>query len=76
MPLVLGCRYVRKSPALLAFNRFDMGLMISIDGIDSATSKAYFRAAPERLEAAGIGFTQHWGKTARTCSAGWTPGAG
>jgi len=62
VPLVLGCRYVRKSPALLAFNRFPVGMMISIDGVDSATSRAFFAAAPDRVEAAGIAFTQHWGK--------------
>lgn len=62
VPLVLGCRYVRKSPALLAFNRFDTTLAVSIDGVDSQRSRAYFQAAAERLEAAGIAFTQHWGK--------------
>jgi len=63
VPLVFGCRYVRKSPALLAFNRFPIGLMISIDGVDNATSRAFFAAAADRVEAAGITFTQHWGKT-------------
>lgn len=63
VPLVLGCRYTRKSPALLAFNKYNRGLMISIDGIDNQLSRAYFEAAPNRLEALGIRFTQHWGKT-------------
>jgi hypothetical protein len=63
VPLVLGCRYVRKSPALLAFNRFPTGLMISIDGVDGSLSRAYFAASAARIEAAGISFTQHWGKT-------------
>lgn len=62
VPVVLGCRYVRKSPALLAFNRFPIGLMISIDGVDGQTSRAFFAAAADRVEAAGISFTQHWGK--------------
>ena len=62
VPLVLGCRYVRKSPALLAFNRFETALAVSIDGVDSQHSRAYFQAAAERLEADGIPFTQHWGK--------------
>ena len=63
VPLVLGCRYVRKSPALLAFNKFNRGLMVSIDGVDSQLSRAFFEAAPNRLDALGIKFTQHWGKT-------------
>lgn len=63
VPLVLGCRYVRKSPALLAFNRFPKTLAVSIDGVDSARSRDYFAKAADRLEAAGIPFTQHWGKT-------------
>lgn len=63
VPLVLGCRYVRRSPALLAFNRFPVGLAVSIDGIDNRASRAYYAAAADRMDAAGIPFTQHWGKT-------------
>jgi hypothetical protein len=63
VPVVLGCRYVRKSPALLAFNRFPLGLMISIDGVYSPTTNAFFATAADRVEAAGISFTQHWGKS-------------
>jgi FAD binding domain len=62
VPLVLGCRYVRKSPALLAFNKFDIGLMISLDGVDSRGTRAFFAAAADRLEGKGIDYTQHWGK--------------
>jgi hypothetical protein len=62
VPLVLGCRYVRKTPALLAFNKFDIGLMISLDGVDSKNTRAFYAAAADRLEAKGIDYTQHWGK--------------
>jgi hypothetical protein len=62
VPLVFGCRYVRKTPALLAFNKFDIGLMISLDGVDSKNTRAFFAAAASRLEAKGIDYTQHWGK--------------
>jgi FAD binding domain len=62
VPLVLGCRYVQKSPALLAFNKFPTTLAISIDGVDNKSSRAFFAAAADRLEAAGIDYTQHWGK--------------
>ncbi|MFB0612223.1 FAD-binding protein [Aurantiacibacter poecillastricola] len=63
VPLVLGCRYVRKSPALLAFNRWDPTFVISIDGVYNNSSLAFFDAIPGEMEAAGIPFTQHWGKT-------------
>ena len=62
VPAALGCRYVRKSPALIAFNRFDTTLVVNIDGLDNQRTRAYFQAAAERLEAEGIPFTQHWGK--------------
>lgn len=62
VPLVFGCRYVWKTPALLAFNKFDTGLMISLDGVDSKGTRTFFAAAADRLEALGIDFTQHWGK--------------
>jgi hypothetical protein len=62
VPLVLGCRYVRQTPALLGFNKFPTGLMISLDGVDSPGTRNFFDAAADRLEAKGIDFTQHWGK--------------
>ena len=62
VPLVFGCRYTRKTPALLGFNKFDMGLMISLDGVDSENTRKFFDAAADRLEAKGIDYTQHWGK--------------
>jgi len=62
VPIALGCRYVRKSPALIAFNRFEPTVVVNIDGVDSQRARAYFQAAADRLEAQGIPFTQHWGK--------------
>jgi hypothetical protein len=62
VPLVLGCRYVRPSPALLAFNRFPVTMAISIDGIDSKRSRQFFTAAADKVESLKIPFTQHWGK--------------
>lgn len=62
-PLVYGCRYVRRSPALLAFNRWDPTFVISIDGVYNEAALRFFAAIPERMEARGIPFTQHWGKT-------------
>jgi FAD/FMN-containing dehydrogenase len=63
VPLVFGCRYVRKSPALLAINRWDPTFVVSIDGVHNNASLAFFDAIPARMDAAGIPFTQHWGKT-------------
>ncbi|NNC73178.1 MAG: FAD-binding protein [Sphingomonadaceae bacterium] len=62
-PLVFGCRYVRKSPALLAFNKWDTTLVVSVDGVENAKARQFFKAMPDTMEAAGIPFTQHWGKT-------------
>jgi len=61
-PLVFGCRFVRKSPALLAFNRFDMAMMVSLDGIYNDQSVAFFDLAAKAMEEAKIPYTQHWGK--------------
>jgi hypothetical protein len=63
LPIVFACRYVRRSEALLAFNRFPISLVVNIDGIDNIDARAYCRAAADRMEAARIPFTQHWGKT-------------
>ena len=63
VPLVFGCRYVRKSPALLAFSRWDPTFVVSIDGIHNDDSLEFLEKIPERMEVNGIPFTQHWGKT-------------
>lgn len=63
VPLVFGCRYVKKSPALLAFNRWDPTFVVSIDGVWNNSSLEFFDKIPERMEVNGIPFTQHWGKT-------------
>ena len=68
VPLVYGCRYVKKSEALLAFNRWDTTFVVSIDGIYNHDSLGFFDAIPAKMDAAGIPFTQHWGK-----SNGYTP---
>ncbi len=62
-PVVFGCRYVKKSPALLAMNRFDTTFVVSIDGIFNNTTLQFFDQIPQKMEQAGIPFTQHWGKT-------------
>ncbi len=62
-PLVYGCRYVAKSDALLAFNRWDMTFVVSIDGIANDDSTEFFNAMPAKMASKGIAFTQHWGKT-------------
>ena len=61
-PLVFGCRFVRKSPALLAFNRFDTTMVVSLDGLFNDQSVKFFALAVEALEKEGIAYTQHWGK--------------
>lgn len=63
VPLVWGLRYVDRSPALLAFNRFDRAMVVSLDGVSNRQTERFFRLCADRLEAAGIRYTQHWGKT-------------
>jgi FAD/FMN-containing dehydrogenase len=61
-PLVFGCRFVRRSPALLAFTRFDTTLVVSLDGVFNQASQTFFEKAAEALEANGVTYAQHWGK--------------
>jgi hypothetical protein len=62
-PLVFGCRFVRKSPALLAFNRFDkMTMVVSLDGVFNDQTADFFDLAAKAMEQAKIPYTQHWGK--------------
>jgi hypothetical protein len=68
VPLVYGCRYVKKSDALLAFNRWDTTFVVSIDGMFNQDSMRFFDEIPAKMDTKGIAFTQHWGK-----SNGYTP---
>jgi hypothetical protein len=61
-PLVYGCRFVKRSPALLAFNRFDTTFVVSLDGVFNNQSVDFFRRSAAALDQAGIRYTQHWGK--------------
>lgn len=63
VPLVFGLRFVDRSDALLAFNRFDRTMVVSMDGIANGQAETFFRVSAERMEQAGIRYTQHWGKT-------------
>ncbi|MEM6898235.1 MAG: FAD-binding protein [Pseudomonadota bacterium] len=62
VPLVYGCRYVRKSDALLAFNKWDTTCVVGIDGIYNDDSLRFYDLIPAKMEQVGIPFTQHWGK--------------
>jgi hypothetical protein len=62
-PVVYTCRFTQKSPGLLSFTRFDPTCVIDIDGISTPASLKLIKLAADRLEAAGMPFTQHWGKT-------------
>jgi len=61
-PLVFGCRFVKPSPALLAFTRFPTTMVVSLDGVFNDQSVAFFIKAAETLEQNNIPYTQHWGK--------------
>ena len=61
-PVVFTCRYARKSPAMLGFTRYDPTCVIDIDGVETPATLKLIKLATERLEGAGMPFTQHWGK--------------
>tara|TARA_R110000772_G_scaffold57854_5_gene130965 strand:- start:1112 stop:1873 length:762 start_codon:yes stop_codon:yes gene_type:complete len=61
-PVVFTCRYTQKSSGILSFTRYDPCCVIDIDGIDTPATRNLITLAATRLEAAGMPFTQHWGK--------------
>ena len=62
-PMVFACRYVKHSPALLSIARFaPVTCVIDLDGVYAKSTLAVMEGTRERLERAGIPFTQHWGK--------------
>ena len=61
-PVAFACRYMRKSPGLIAFTRFDRTTVIDIDGIDNKATRRFMAAALDALRASGIAHAEHWGK--------------
>jgi FAD/FMN-containing dehydrogenase len=61
-PIIAACRYVQKSPALLAFTRFDPTCVIDIDGVNSAPTLKVMEETRRLLDRDGIPYAEHWGK--------------
>jgi hypothetical protein len=61
-PGVVALRWVRKTPALLGFTRFETTCVIELDGVTSDLTNDFFRQVWNRLEEIGISYTMHWGK--------------
>jgi hypothetical protein len=61
-PGLLAFRWVKRSPALLAFTKFDTTCTIEFPAAFSANTIAYYNAVWQGLEAAGIPYTLHWGQ--------------
>jgi len=59
---LFACRFVKKSPARLAFTHFDYTCVIELDGAYSDETYAFYTAAWKAFEDAKIPFTFHWGK--------------
>ena len=61
-PIAFACRYVNHAEGTLEFTRHKPGCVIDMDGINSIRTRAFFDQIWQRLDKAGIHYTQHWGK--------------
>jgi len=59
---LLAFRYVKGSKALLAFTKFDTTCTIELPAAYADSTTAFYDGVWERLEAAGIPYTMHWGQ--------------
>jgi hypothetical protein len=55
-------RFVKGSKALLGFTKFPVSCILEMDGVESKSSRSFFQAVWDRLEALNIPYTVHWGK--------------
>lgn len=60
---VVTLRFMQRAGGLLAPARFTENVVIDFDGPRSDVSHRSYRAVVARLDAMGIRFTRHWGKT-------------
>jgi hypothetical protein len=61
-PVILACRFVQRSPGLLAFTRFDPSCVLDIDGLDNDATREVMEAVRAAFDSAGLPYAQHWGK--------------
>jgi hypothetical protein len=59
---LIAFRFVKKSPATLAFTRFPYTCTIELPGTFSNRSEQFFRQVWKELDNAGIPYTLHWGQ--------------
>jgi len=62
LPVIISHRFVKGTKALLGFTRFDPTAVFEIDGLNLPSVQDYLKKVWEKLDAAGIPFTLHWGK--------------
>lgn len=62
LPVIISHRFVKGTEALLGFTRFDPTAVFEIDGLNLPSVRGYLERVWEKLDAAGIPFTMHWGK--------------
>ncbi len=60
---VVTLRFMKRAKGLLAPARFEDNVVIDFDGPRSDISHRSYRAVVAKLDALGIRFTRHWGKT-------------
>jgi hypothetical protein len=59
---IFSYRYVKKSTATLAFTKFDPTCILELDCAESNTTRNFYSAIWNELEARNIPYTFHWGK--------------
>jgi D-arabinono-1,4-lactone oxidase len=68
VPCVVATRFVPRSSALLAMNRYPRTCMIDVDGANVPAMGELHAECGKALHAAGVPFTLHWGKSIDTLS--------
>lgn len=59
---IFSYRYVKKSPATLAFTKFAPTCILELDGVKSNDTSDFYNAVWDELDARDISYTFHWGK--------------
>ncbi len=61
-PLGVALRFVQKSNGYLSFTQYDPCCVIDIDGLDSKAARDVLKRIYKKFDAAGMPYSQHWGK--------------
>ncbi|HYE27317.1 MAG TPA: FAD-binding protein [Allosphingosinicella sp.] len=61
-PVVITCRFIGRTPGLLAWQQHERNCIIEVDGLRTERARKVMEAVRAEFDRAGLAYGEHWGK--------------